>query len=130
MTYTKRSDIPAQPGEQVVELDTGALVATSCTIARIDTGMSFRAVARAVDAEGQPILDTQGRAVRTELTHTAPASIVDTEGADNIARDCLLAVLGEPVTRPWADVLLASVSIRVSLSAALIAGTVDAGAVL
>ena len=50
--------------------------------------------------------------------------------ADVFAHDCLLAVLGEPVTRPWADVLLSSVSIRVSLSAAPISGPVDAGAVL
>ncbi|KRG71772.1 hypothetical protein ABB27_02455 [Stenotrophomonas terrae] len=130
MTYIKRTDVPALTGELVVELDTGALVATSCSCERVATGVAFRAKARAIDAVGAPVLDAEGRPVVTQLSHVAPVSVVDAETPEVISRDCLLAVLGEPVTRPWADVLLSSVSIRVSLAAAPISGPVDAGAVL
>lgn len=130
MTYQKREDVPAGAGEQVVELDNGALVATSCTRARVATGVAFRAKARAIDEMGNQVLDAEGRVVATEFSHVAPVSVVEAEGPDDIARDCLLAVLGEPVEKPWADVLLCSVSIRVSLAAAPISGPVDAGAVL
>lgn len=130
MSYIKRDDVPASAGETVVELDTGALVAASCTIERVDSGVAFRAKARAIDAAGVPVVDAKGGPVVTELSHVAPVSIVDAEGSATISRDCLLAVLGEPVTRPWSDVLLSSVSIRVSLAAAPISGPVDAGAVL
>ncbi len=130
MTYEKRNDVPCLAGEQVVELDTGSLVATSCSCERVATGVAFRAKARAIDGEGEPVLDAEGRPVVTELSHVAPVAVVDAETASVISRDCLLAVLGEPVTRPWADVLLSSVSIRVSLAAAPISGPVDAGAVL
>jgi len=94
------------------------------------TGVAFRAKARAIDGAGSPVRDAEGRAVVTEFPHVAPVSVVDAETSEVISRDCLLAVLGEPVTRPWADVLLSSVSIRVSLAAAPISGPVDAGAVL
>jgi len=130
MSYIKRTDVPAADGEQVVELDTGALVATSCTRERVATGVAFRAKARAIGPDGAEVQDAMGRAVVTELSHVAPVAVVEAETADAIARDCLLAVLGEPVTRPWADVLLSSVSIRVSLAAAPISGPVNAGAVL
>jgi hypothetical protein len=130
MTYSKRIDIPARQNETVVELETGALVATGCIRDRVPTGVAFRAWARAIDATGKAIDDSQGRAVETAFTHVAAPSIVDTEGADAIARDCLLAVLGESVTRPWAEVLLSSASIRVSMLAAQITGPADASSLL
>lgn len=130
MTYIKRADIPVRQNETVVQLETGALVAAGCIRERVPSGVAFRAWARAIDATGTAIADSQGRAVETSFTHVAAPSIVDADGADPIARDCLLAVLGESVSRPWADVLLSSVSIRVSLLAAPIAGPVDAGEVL
>ena len=132
MTYQKRTDIPAGDGETVVELDTGALVAASCTRKRVASGVVYHARARAIDAEGLPILLPDGRAVATELKHSVTAARMEELGDDAIARECLLAVLGEPVTClfAWPDVVLSEVSVRISLQAAPFAGPVDAGAVL
>lgn len=130
MSYIKRDDVPCQAEEQVVQLDTGELVATSCRCERVAMGLSFHALARAIDETGEAVPDAVGRPVRTEFKHVVPVSLVEQESANAIARDCLLAVLGEPVTRPWADVLLAGVSIRVSLAAAPMTGPVDVSGVL
>lgn len=132
MSYQKRTDIPAGPGETVVELDTGALVAASCSRKRVAAGVAYHAMARAIDADGQPITLPDGRPVATELKHSVSASRMEELGDDAIARECLLAVLGEPVTGlfAWPDVVLSSVSLRISLQAATVAGPVDAGAVL
>ena len=132
MSYQKRTDIPAGPDETVVELDTGALVAASCTRKRVASGVAYHASARAIDADGQPVTLPDGRPVATELKHSVTAARMEELGDDAIARECLLAVLGEPVTGlfAWPDVVLSSVSLRISLQAAPVAGPVDAGAVL
>lgn len=132
MSYTKRTDIPAGDGETVVELDTGALVAASCTRKRVASGVAYHAMARAIDADGQPVTLPDGRPVATELKHSVSAARMEELGDDAIARECLLAVLGEPVTGlfAWPDVVLSEVSVRISLQAAGVAGAVDAGAVL
>lgn len=132
MTYIKRTEIPAGPDETVVQLDTGALVAASCTRKRVDAGVAYHAIARAIDTAGLPILLPDGRPVLTELKHSVTAARMEELGDDAIARECLLAVLGEPVTGlfPWPDVVLTGVSIRISLQAAAVAGPADAGALL
>lgn len=131
MSYTKRNDVTVPEGELAVELDTGALVAVRCDRKRVDAGVCYEAQARVVQADGAPVLDAQGRPVQTRFKHSVPASIMEAHGDANITRECLLAVLGEPVTLfPWPETVLASVSIRVSLSAAPVAGAADAGAVL
>lgn len=132
MSYTKRTDIAAGPGETVVELDTGALVAASCTRKRVAAGVVYHAIARAIDASGDPVTLPDGRPVVTELKHSVSAARMEELGDDAIARECLLAVLGEPVTGlfAWPDVLLTGVSIRISLQASAVAGPADAGALL
>ncbi len=131
MPYVKRSDIPVQAGEQAVELDTGALVAVCCDRKRVDAGVCYHAQARAVDEAGATLLYPDGRAIATALKHSVPAETVETLTDDAITRECLLVVLGEPVSLfPWAPSLLASSSIRVSLAAAAVSGPADAGAVL
>lgn len=132
MSYTKRADLTADDGETVVQLDTGALAAVSCTRKRVDAGVAYHAVARAITEDGQPVTLPDGRAVRTELKHSVTAARMEELGDDAIARECLLAVLGEPVTGlfPWPDVVLSSVSLRISLQAATVTGPADAGALL
>lgn len=128
MTYIKRTDLTALEGETVVELDTGDLVAVKCTVERSDTGVAFMATARAIHEDGEPVLDAVGNPIQTAFPLSVPADRLDA----NLARDCMLAVLGEPITRdpPWSEVTLSRVSIRVSLAAAPMVGNVDAGAVL
>lgn len=128
MSYTKRNDITAGEGETVVELDTGALVAVSCTAERSATGVAFLAKARAINEDGTPVLDATGSAVATQLAWSVAADRLD----GNEARDCMRAVLGETVERSpaWSERMLASASIRVALTAAPLVGVVDAEAVL
>lgn len=131
MAYIKREGIPVLDGELAVELDTGALVAVVCERKRVDAGLCYHARARAIDEDGMPHRDSAGRAVQTEFKHSISVDKVAEYGDENVTREMLLAVLGEPVSLfPWPDVVLAGVSIRVSIAAAHVSGTADAGAVL
>lgn len=131
MSYIKREGIPVEAGEIAVELDTGELVAVGCGRSRVDSGVEFHARARVIVETGASVRDANGKPIVTEFRHAAPVGIVDATGADVIARDCMLAVMGEPVeVVSWGNALLAGVSIRVSLAAAQISGPVDAGGVL
>lgn len=132
MTYIKRTDVPAGADETVVQLDTGALAAVSCTRKRVDAGVAYHAIARAISASGLPVLLPDGRPVRTEHKHTVTAGRMEELGDDAIARECLLAVLGEPITGlfPWPDVVLTGISLRISVQAAAVSGAADADAIL
>lgn len=130
MRYTKREMVLAD-GWSAVELDTGALVAVRCDRKRVDAGVCYHAQAKAIDAEGLTLEDANGRPIRTELKHTVRVERVEELGDGAITRECLLAVLGEPVTLfKWPDSVLLSVSLRVSIAAASVSGTADAGSVL
>jgi hypothetical protein len=91
--------------------------------------MVFRAYARVIDEAGQTLSNTIGKAMESSVAYTVQIPIVESEGADVIARDCLLAVVGEAVGR-WDAQWLASASIRSHLIAAPSVGTVDAGSLL
>ena len=58
--------------------------------------------------------------------------ITDRLGQEAVNRECMLAVLGEPVQGlfRWSDILLSGQSIRVSIAAAAVVGPADPGAVL
>lgn len=128
MSYIKRDDVPARAGEVVVELDEGdGLVAVSCERALAGDRLVCHVVARAIDVDGSPRLDGAGHAIERQFRHSAPVG----GDAEAVARDCLLAALGEPpVSLPLPPLALASYSIRVAIRAADVAGPVDAGAVL
>ena len=115
MAYEKRDDVAVGPGEMAVELDTGELVALSCTRALAGDRFAFQVRARQLD----------GSAVR-EFVHTAPAGA----DADDVARQCLLAALGEPNTLMLSDAVAASYSIRVAIEHGQAVGPVDVRAVL
>lgn len=115
MTYTKRDDIPAHPGETVVELDTGDLVAVSCVRELRGDRLAFQVRARHIG----------GTALR-EFVHTATPDC----DPDDTARQCLLVALGEPNTLLLSPAVEASYSIRVAIAHAQNVGPVDAGAML
>lgn len=131
MAYTKRDDIIRGEGWTVVQLDTGALVAVRCDRKRVDVGVNYHATAEAIDAVGTVLVDANNRPLRTELKHSVRVERVDELGDGIVTRECLWAVLGEPVSLfAWPESWMTAVSIRVSLSAAQVAGAADAGAVL
>lgn len=140
MTYIKRADISLSTDETVVQLASQQLVAVRCERKRVASGVAYHAQARAIDSAGNTLSDARGRPIATELKHSAPMDVVDRLGDGVIVRECLLAVMGEPLTPraegealpliAWSASLLASVSIAVSLSAAVVSGTADAGSLL
>ncbi len=128
MTYNLRNDIPVRMGETTVELDDGTLVAVQCTRAIDGSRVRFEARARAIDAAGEAILGIDGAPIERTLKHSDPRP----SHADTVARDCLLAVLGEaPGTVQWGAQYLLDVSIRQALALANIhPGAADAAALL
>lgn len=132
MSYTKREDVPVAEGETAVELDTGDIIAVSCIRKRVDQGVCYNAKARAIEADGTARTYQDGRLLETEMKHGVSVERVDVLTDDAITRECLLAVLGEPTQGlfGWADMNLLAWSIRVSISAAAVSGSADAGSVL
>jgi hypothetical protein len=132
MSYTKRDDIPVGTGEIAVELDTGDLVAVGCNRKRVDYGVCYHATARAINVDGTARTYPTGALLQTAMKHSVSVDRVDTLTDDAIARECMFAVLGEPLAGlfAWSDVNLSAWSIRVSISAAQVSGDADAGAVL
>ncbi len=128
MSYVKREGLPVAEGETAVELDTGELVAVVCTRTLLGGQILFRGQARAVTAEGTPVVGADGLPIAREFQHTDPRP----GKADEVARDVLLALLGEqPELVAWSAQVLLDVSIRQALQLANInTGAVDASSVL
>jgi hypothetical protein len=128
MSYVKKEGVSVDPGQTVVELDTGDLVAVVCTRTLQGGQILFRGQARAVTQAGLPLVGTDGKAIEREFQHSDPRPAK----ADEVARDVLLALLGEaPQLVVWSDQVLLDVSIRQALALASIdTGAVDASAVL
>ena len=55
MTHSDRDDVPAQPGEHVVQLDTGELVAVRCARQVVGAVVHYHATARVIDEDGAPV---------------------------------------------------------------------------
>lgn len=139
MTYTITSPQPPglQPGETAVTLDSGETIAVSVTLTpqTNNAPSHIDAVARQINADGTAVLDTAGSAVMAEFRYTPSASEAnDTTAFAATQKDCLMAVLGEPLTGPLSDPIhanaVANCSIRNRIAALAIAGPVDAGALL
>lgn len=132
MSYIKRDNIPVTTGELAVELDTGDFVAVSCNRKRVDLGICYHAMARAIEADGTARTYPNGSLLQTAMKHSVPVERVDTLTDDAIARECMFAVMGEPLAGlfGWSDVNLSAWSIRISIAASQVSGDADAGAVL
>ncbi len=139
MSYVKIDPQPSglQPGESAVTLDSGETIAVSVAlIPQANNAPSFvDALARQIDAGGAAVLDASGQAVTTEFRYTPPPSEAnDPTALAAVQKDCLMAVLGEPLTGPLNDPIhaaaIANCSIRNRIAALAIAGPADAGALL
>lgn len=119
MTHIERDDLIAGEGEQVVELDTGELVAARCVRQVVGAVVHYHATARVIDEAGEPVRDAAGQPVARELRHQARGAA----SVDAITEACISAVLGEPQdVVPWGDDLLIDVSIREAIALAPLAG--------
>lgn len=132
MSYIKRDNIPVLAGEIAVELDTGDIVAVACNRKRVDYGVCYHATARAIESDGTARKYPNGSLLQTAMKHPVQVERVDTLTDDAIARECMFAVMGEPLADlfRWSDVNLSAWSIRVSIAASQVSGDADAGAVL
>lgn len=138
MSYAKTSPVPPnlQTGETAVTLDDGTIVAVSATSTpQSNNAPSFvRAIARAIDAAGAPRNAPDGSPITMEFRTTPSAEQAnDPTQLAAVTKDCMMAVLGEPVTiltDPIHANALANASIRNRLSALDAAGSIDARALL
>ncbi|MBA0420321.1 hypothetical protein D7Y22_04990 [Stenotrophomonas maltophilia] len=128
MSYVKKDGVPVDGGQTVLELDTGDLVAVVCTRTLQGGQILFRGRARAITEAGLPLVGPDGVPIEREFQHSDPRPAK----ADEVARDVLLALLGEPPQLVvWSDQVLLDVSIRQALALATInTGAVDASSVL
>ncbi|MEO7466712.1 MAG: hypothetical protein ABIV36_06855 [Sphingobium limneticum] len=137
MSYEKRTDIGVLPGETAVQLDTESsdLVAVSCPSERdaLSNTVNFSPRARWIDGAGVTRTDSAGRDVTTTLTHGMAADRVNELGSAVVVKECLLLVLGEPLTPdpepehagvtliPWSADVVARCSIRNAIASASVA---------
>ena len=144
MAYTKPTQTPfaanLQPNEFVVTLDTGETVAVCAMAKRIPGNrITVDAAARQVGSDGSTILDANGHAVTSSLSHAFTGEDVTAYTAPTLIKECMLLVLGEPTLvfgatpglPPLDPSAVLSYSIRHAISSAAHAGPVtDAGALL
>lgn len=101
------------PDETVAQLESGERVAVSVQRKPLDHGMmEFRGWARLIEADGRTKIDAFGRPIENEFAHTATVSFIDAaarapnqlSGEQQLSREILLALLGEPLTEVEIDV--------------------------
>lgn len=139
MSYVKTSSQPPGLGtdETAVTLDDGSVIAVSADVAPQTNGAPsvIKSTARAIHADGSPVVDAQAQPVTSVFTYTP--TVVQANDQTQFAavqKDCLMAVLGEPTTTIMTDPIhgaaLANASIRNRIAALAIAGPVNSGALL
>lgn len=121
MSYERIENVPVMTNEIAVILDTGDIVAISINRSVYGSRMVFSGMARCVNEDGSERYNRSGIPIRSELKHTDPRAPL----ADEILKDCLLALLGEPIQiMEWGNQWLLDVSIRQAISVSMI-GHVD-----
>src|SRR5436190_24253085 len=95
-----------EPGEFVVQLDTGEFVAVIAqTFIVAESGNpAIHARARVVNADGSVGRDANGDPIQTGFSHsTNQVELESLGGIAEVQRLVLLAVLGEPASQLWGD---------------------------
>lgn len=139
MSYIKTDPQPSglEAAETAVTLDSGELIVVSIALFPQPNNAPSHvdAVARQINSDGSAKLDASGASITTEFRYTpTPDMANDPTSLAAVQKDCLMAVLGEPLTGPLNDPIhanaIANCSIRNRIAALAIAGPVDAGALL
>lgn len=125
MAYTLLDPQPSNlTGTEVaLDLGGGVFVAVSVTPTWLSNGagVGFTGSARVIDAEGVAQTCPNGQAIESYIGHTADAPTVQALGVPTISKECLLALLGEPLTPDtvhWSDEFLLNTSIRHAVTSA------------
>lgn len=121
--------------ETALVLDDGSLVAVSVVPMWLanGAGVAFTGYARLMNADGSTMQCAFGNHVETNLNHSADALTVQSLGVETIAREIMLAMLGEePTLRDvdgeqhpligWGEEFRANVSIRAAKNAVATTG--------
>lgn len=115
MSYEKIDGIPVMSNEISVILDSEDIIAVGISRSVSGSRMVFRGMARAINLDGSERLGHNGLPIRSEISYSDPRTSL----ADAIARDCILALLGEPPELiKWSEQWLLDVSIRQAISVA------------
>lgn len=156
MSYTKvspqpplrdpnSSDVAASglyPCEVAVQLDSGEYVAVYVerTWQENNGGLTYYTSARLTNADGSTMLCVENKEIVVEFRHNSSQAEIAAFGADVLAKEHVLAALGEPLTQvpvpggttgetmpmiPWDTTFLANVSIRHAIAATNCAGEVE-----
>lgn len=126
MSYERIDSVPVMTNETAVILDTGDIVAVSINRSVSGSRMVFSGMARCINQDGSERFNRAGMPIRSELKHTDPRAPL----ADEILKDCLLALLGEPMQiMEWGSQWLLDVSIRQAISVSTI-GHVDPSTII
>lgn len=125
MSYSKVDIKTENENEQVLSLDDGSLVSVSCSLERNGSSVVFYTVARVVNDDGSVMHDPLGNDIVSSFYHTVPSSSVDNESSVRIAKDCIMAVIGEKTETPWDIEFLKSVNIKSLINASKIIGPID-----
>ncbi len=126
------------PGEIVLQLDTGQLIAVR---ARVDVQRGSGSAtlfcdARLVNADGTDKLDANGKDITSSFSHTTSKVGIDAAGGRGpMMKLCIMALLGESTGPLWNDAVHAEfldhANIRTTIASALTAGSVTTlGAIL
>lgn len=117
MSYEKIDGVPVMTNEFAVRLDSGDVIAVSIMRSVSGSRMVFSGMARAIEMNGSERINRSGQPIQSKISYSdtrAPMS-------DLIAKDCILALLGEPVeVIKWSEQFLLDVSIRQSIAVSAI----------
>lgn len=120
MSYEKIDGIPVRENEASVILDSGDIIAVSIDRSVSGSRIVFAGTARCINEDGTSRIGVSGSPITSELRHTDPRASI----ADQILRDCFLALIGEPVSiMEWSPQWLLDVSIRQAISVSTISNT-------
>lgn len=121
MSYEKIDGVPVMTNEFAALLDSGDVVAIGLTRSVKGSRMVFSGLARAIEMDGSERVNRSGDAIQSKLSY----SDTRVPMADEIAKDCILSLLGEkPELINWSEQFLLDVSIRQAIAVSQI-GNLD-----
>jgi len=116
MSYSKIEGIPVEENETTVILDSGEIVAFSISTSPNGGRIVYSGSARWVTDSGDQVYGVAG-----PVTSSISLSDPRVSSFNQISKDCIMALLGEPVSFvQWSEQFLMDVSIRNAIHASSI----------
>lgn len=121
MSYEKIDGVPVMSNEFAALLDSGDIVAVGLSRSVKGSRMIFDGMARAITIDGDERFNRAGLPIQTKISYNDTRAPM----AEAIAKDCILALLGEPPeVIQWSEQFLLDVSIRQAIAVSQI-GNLD-----